>query len=592
MGKINQLSQLVSNQIAAGEVVERPASVVKELVENALDAQAKKIELRIKAGGLEYIVVQDDGTGMDEEDVKQSFQRYATSKLSHIHDLDHLASFGFRGEALASIASVSKMSILSRVKDEEHGTKVSVNAGDLSECSRQGSLVGTRIEIRDLFFNTPARLKFIKSERAEASAVHKMLTNLAFVNPDVSFRFYKDEELIFELDAEDPWQERALCLLGSEYEGHLYQFDESTDLLRISGFVSSPMKFKKDGRGIHVFVNQRLVIDRKINGALKAAFRTLLEVGQHPVLLINIELAPNEVDVNVHPRKTELCFAQERRVLSHIIKLLGDFLANTPWLKPKVTMPSIPVSESFNEPKNYYQPQSLEASFRSESSWQPNNKAQFSLALPKELGFIKPQSQHLMMPSASFSDLRVIGQVCKTYLLMESFSGLVLIDQHAAHERVIFEKLIARKQDKFEKTTLLIPLSIRLDAHEMSLALAHQEDFLSFGIELEAMSKEHLVVRSLPDFMPQINVSELISDLLAEFLLLGRPESVDSIFDKVCATLACHGSIRAGQTMSHEEIRALLKQLDGISFSAHCPHGRPLVKSFSEAEIKKWFDRP
>lgn len=586
MGKIVELSQHVSNQIAAGEVVERPCSVVKELVENSLDAGAKNIEVRIKDGGLSYIVVQDDGHGMDHEDVEKAIKRYATSKINSVHDLQHLQSFGFRGEALPSIASISHMTIVSRLAKDSHGTKAIIEAGAITDISRAGALIGTRMEVRELFFNVPARLKFIKSERTEAALIEKLMRSFAFIYPLISFKFFNDDKLIFQSpNGEHAYLLRAQALLGKDTEGMLYLFDARTDLLRVHGAICAPLLTRHDGRSINVFVNQRMVNDRKISGAIKAAFRTLLEVGQHPICALAIDVSSTEVDVNVHPRKAEVRFVDERRVFSHLIRKLGDFLAETPWLKgyenklsdvPASNLPALP---SYGA--NYFAPPSIK-----NSEFQPSFGAVYRV--PEESAGVAKK----LLPAPHFSHLRVIGQVCRTYLLCESEEGLVLLDQHAAHERVTFEYLRAQKNKNLSSSPLLIPLSIELDTHEMLLFSAHLEDFKAFGIEAEIFGEAHIIIRALPDFLHKVDVKKLISEVLSEFLLLGRASSIDAIFDHVCATLACHGSIRAGQLMSHEQIKALLEDLDKIEYAAHCPHGRPLIKNFPESEMKKWFDRP
>jgi DNA mismatch repair protein MutL len=592
MGKIIELSQHVSNQIAAGEVVERPCSVVKELVENALDAGAKNIEVRIKDGGLNYLVVQDDGFGMDQEDVEKAIKRYATSKISNAHDLQSLTSFGFRGEALPSIASISRMTIISRLRGESHATKAIIDAGTIADVSRAGALPGTRMEVRDLFFNVPARLKFIKSQRAEAAAIDKLLRSFAFVYPGVAWKFFNDEKLIFSsTNSDDPSLDRAKSLLGKDTEGLLYLFEDSTELLRVSGAICAPLLTRNDGRAINIFVNRRVVNDRKLSGAIKAAFRTLLEVGQNPICAINIDIAPEEVDVNVHPRKAEVRFVDERRVFSHIIRKLGDFLSQTPWLKAyemSTPLPQVYRSESFGVADAQARA-GMDFLMRDE---RPSQEVFGSIYRRADSEPINSSEPKRLLPAKKFADLRVIGQVCRTYLLCESEEGLVLLDQHAAHERVTFEYLRSQKKRGVASSPLLIPLTVELDAHDMLLATAHLDDFLGFGMEVETFGESSLIIRALPDFMGSVDGAALIRDIISEFLLLGRATSIDKIHDQVCATLACHGSIRAGQSMSNDQIKALLIDLDKIEYAAHCPHGRPIIKSFHNSEMKKWFDRP
>ncbi|MCA9507149.1 MAG: DNA mismatch repair endonuclease MutL [Myxococcales bacterium] len=598
MGKIIELSQHVSNQIAAGEVVERPSSVVKELIENALDAEATQIEVRIKDGGLSYIIVQDNGCGMDEDDVRAATKRYATSKISTAHDLESLSSFGFRGEALPSIASISRMSIISRMENQAHGTKALIDAGSIVEVSPQGALRGSRIEVRDLFFNVPARLKFVKSQRAEVSAIDKLIRSFAFVYENVSWKFFSEDKLIFSSAmGEDKSLLRAEALLGKDTRGLLFLFEEKSEVVSIKGALCAPLLTRKDIRGINIFVNNRLVNDRKISGAIKAAFRTLLEVGKNPICAFNIEVPPDAVDVNVHPRKAEVRFVDERKIFSYLIHMLGEFLSTTPWLRAHSSLPAaesavLPVIESSKEFQNERRESLKTMDFLLSSTSEPSIKdSQQALELQPEIkkGFVY-ESKHLL-PARKFADLKVIGQLCLTYLLCESEEGMVVLDQHAAHERVTFEYLRSQKNKGVVSSPLLIPIKLDLEHHDMMLAESHIEDFHEFGIEMEVFGESSVVIRALPDFMKNIDAQELVKDILSEFLLLGRAESVDKIFDHVCATMACHGSVRAGQMMSNEQISALLDDLDKIPFAAHCPHGRPIIKNFSKSELKKWFDR-
>lgn len=571
MSKIIELDMHVANQIAAGEVVERPASVIKELIENSIDAHAKNIEVRIKDGGFSHLVIQDDGCGMDEADMMLSYKRYATSKLKDVHDLEEISTFGFRGEALPSIASISRMSIISRTKSDAHGTKVFLQAGTLVESGKAGASFGTRIEVRDLFFNVPARLKFAKTKRAESAEIHRLLAAMAFLYPEISWKLFIDERLILNfLPTHD--EERAHALLGRDTVGLLYPINQQTELLHISGIIAAPMATRRDSRSIIVFVNNRLISDKKITAAVKTSFRTLLEVGNNPACAIKIQIDPKDVDVNVHPRKAEVRFKEERRVLSHIISTLGQFLAQTPWLKPQEF-----VAQRFIEHNR--------PTFNFTPTTAPAAKSAFSFSNFSPMIMREPEKK--LLAANKFSDLRVIGQLCSTYLVTEGEFGLVVVDQHAAHERIMFEKI---KKLKFEQEQLLLPITMKVDFAQMAEFLEHQAEFLKIGLEVESFGEDSLVIRSLPRFALKCNVQALIQDLIAD-LATNRAHSGEKLHEHICATMACHSSIRAGQKMSREEIQALLIELDTIEYAAHCPHGRPLVKSFSEYELKKWFDR-
>jgi DNA mismatch repair protein MutL len=573
MGNIIELSQHVANQIAAGEVVERPASVVKELVENALDAGATAIEVRIKDGGLAHIVVQDNGVGMDESDLALSIKRFATSKLKGPDELFSLTSFGFRGEALPSIASISRLNIISRQKNAEYGSLIKTEGGVLLEKSKAGALSGTRLEVRELFYNVPARLKFMRSKRSESSHIERLLRAFAFINPHLALKFFSDDRLIFSLEG-DAQKTRALSLLGHDCDGMLYPFERDSGYVRLSGFFGAPLIIRRDSRSIFTFVNQRLVNDRKLLGAIKSGFRSLLAVGQQPVLALHLCIPSEEVDVNVHPRKDEVRFLDERRVHGHIISVLGEILSQTPWLKHEEALPKSVHAYALRE---------------------KSPERDFAPLTPIQSFSFKPKSaeiyQHKLLAARRFSDLHFIGQARNTYLIFESEEGLVVVDQHAAHERVIFEKMRKKLDQSLASSPLLFPLSIKLSARELELALDCSERLFDFGFDGEPFGEDNFILRALPDTAKNCNAEALFRDLLSELDNLGRSNSMDDIFDRLCASIACHSAIRAGQNLAKEEISLLLEEMDVVDYSAHCPHGRPVVKSLPLAEMKKWFDR-
>lgn len=594
MSKIVQLSQHVANQIAAGEVVERPSSVVKELIENSIDAGSKNIEVRIKNGGLEQIVVQDDGLGMELEDILMALRRYATSKLSTVDDLDQIGTFGFRGEALPSIASVSKMSIVSRTNRQDHASRVDVLGGQIGEQSKAGSSIGTRIEVRDLFYNVPARLKFVKSKRAESGEIERLLKAYAFSYPHIGWRYFVDDKNQFSFAKDGSLHhERAQALLGKDTRGFLYPMSHVVEDMSIEGVICAPMVARRDARSIILFVNNRLIKDKRLTDAIRVAFRSLLEVGRSPVVALKIAISASEVDVNVHPRKSEVRFRNEREVFSDIIGAVGEFLAQTPWLRGdsdhfKNEPASLPSTTPFNSDNT--RSYGYDFLLKPQTSTKETVYAQPSLGMT----YTPPpatEEQKKLLSADKFSDLRAIGQVSSTYLLTESDEGLVVIDQHAAHERVMFEKIRREKANSIKRQDLLIPINIALDAKEMAFVVHYLEDFLALGIEIEIFGEENILVRSTPDFLKHCQVVDLIKDIISDLSHIGQLTSFNDLFDHVCATLACHSAIRAGQKMSKEEIEALLRSLDGTSFNAHCPHGRPLVKSFSQMELRKWFHR-
>ncbi|MBL4817920.1 MAG: DNA mismatch repair endonuclease MutL, partial [Deltaproteobacteria bacterium] len=345
MGQIQILDEIIANQIAAGEVIEKPASMVKELIENALDAGTTQIDIHAEEGGIKRLVITDNGCGMAADDAVLCFSRYATSKLKQLSDFDSLSSFGFRGEALASIASVSKITLTTRSSNAKLATLVRVHGGKISEVGEAGAPVGTRIEVESLFYNTPARLKFLKSQRAESGAIEATTRQAALAKPEVGFRLQIDSKTKFEArqaPSDNRQFERAIQCLGENTRAHLFPFNAETSLLKLSGYVAAPLATRKDSLGFYLYVNGRFVKDKQLLAAVKVAYRTLLEVGRHPIGALNIELDPQAVDVNVHPQKLEVRFSETPRVQSHIIRLLSDFLATTPWLdsRPQHVIPA------------------------------------------------------------------------------------------------------------------------------------------------------------------------------------------------------------------------------------------------------------
>lgn len=590
MGQIQLLDEVTANQIAAGEVIERPLSVAKELIENSLDAGATQIDLHVDEGGTRRLVIVDDGHGMTPEDAVLCFSRYATSKLRRVEDLAHLSSFGFRGEALASIASVAKVRLLTRTKDSHSATEVLVHGGTVMKVQEAGAPIGTRIEIEDLFYNVPARLKFLKSARSEASAVEGVIRAATLSCPGVGFSLRLDGSLKFDarqapIDAELEHArriERAIACLGEECRGYLFPLKAQTDLLSLSGYVVAPLVTRKDSKNIRLYVNGRPVEDRQLVQALRVAYRTLVEVGRHPICALNLQIDPSLVDVNVHPQKSQVRFTDPSRVQSHLIRLVSDYLATTPWLKNRVEKPYVIRA---SEPSAHF-------TFRQESSL---DSSELSGSL-FELEPMRPSAPLMSQPSLDgqerYSDLRVVGQVDGTFLVLEGPKSMIVLDQHAAHERVVFERLQAQVANRhLESQPLLFGVQIKLSPEEMSTLAEHADAFLRYGFEIAPFGEAQGMVKAIPVGLRLESIEQVVRDALAELAVAGRADSLAAFADHLCAQIACHSSIRAGQTLQHAEIQALLGQLDEIDYGAHCPHGRPIVRALPFFEIARWFHR-
>jgi DNA mismatch repair protein MutL len=658
MGKIHVLDERLANQIAAGEVVERPASVIKELVENSLDAGATKVEVQIDEGGVGRMTVIDDGAGMSADDAALCFSRHATSKIRDATDLLAIGTFGFRGEALAAIASVARVRLLTRPRDAETAHEVRIDAGRIAHIGEQGAPKGTRIDVEDLFFNTPVRRKFLKTLRTEAGHVEDAIAAAALGEPYVSFRLVVDGKVVLDVPAAPPDAplthprriERAVACLGNHVRPMLFPVDAKGDVIGLSGYVVAPLETRRDMAGVHVSVNRRPVSDRGLSQAVRLAFRTLLEVGRQPIVALDVAIPHELVDVNVHPRKAEVRFADPRRVHGNIIRLLGDFLATTPWLKGPQrshgTMPArtfllqsgalldapgqasathdvahdatVGEALSADAPTENEAPvddgmqaqrERIRAALARYGEGRPPNAKRLDddvsattttwRAPAGTAPFVaRAPAPTLLVPEAgvggagSFSRLRVVGQVTATYLILEAPDGMVVIDQHAAHERVVFERLRAGLgASTAPSQPLLLPVQIELSAKEMAALEDDDGVLLRYGLDVAPFGGRTALVKAVPPGLDGKKAEAITRDALAELAENGGTDALNARVDALCARLACHAAIRAGDKLSAEEIRALLTQLDAIDLGAHCPHGRPVVRTVRYSEMAAWFDR-
>ena len=644
MGVIAVLPSAVADQIAAGEVVERPASVAKELIENALDAGATRIDVDVAGGGVDRLVVADDGSGMDDADAVLCFSRHATSKLKVADDLLAIRSFGFRGEALAAISSVAKVTLTTRQRTRDTGFRVVVEGGRVVSVHEAGAATGTRVEVADLFFNVPARRKFLKTLRTEAGHIEDTLLSMALSRPDVAVRLVVDGRTTLDLppvpqsELDHPARlDRVVRCLGEHLRPHLYPVHGQTDLLTLTGYVVAPLETRRDLAGVHLGVNGRPVSDRQLVQAVRAAFRTLLEVGRQPIVALDLALDPALVDVNVHPRKAEVRFADPRRVSGHLIALLSEFLVTTPWLDrgsavPRVfSMPSatsatlvtlsaqtssssspLPADDVADAHRDRVRAALLRFQARASSSSSSSSSSQAVTLSSQAVSSSSSSSSSPTMPAqspalpglasqpgrggaATFSALRVVGQVGGTYLILEGPEGMVVIDQHAAHERVVFERLRAARASLAMQPSqpLLLPLTVTLSPSERA-ALDDEavlRELSAYGIDAEGWAQQTAMVRALPPGLDGRKAHHILRDVLAELTTAGTTATLDERTDAVCARLACHAAIRAGDALAPVQVQALLHDLDAIDLGAHCPHGRPVVRTLDYRELADWFDR-
>jgi DNA mismatch repair protein MutL len=580
--RIQVLPETLANQIAAGEVVERPASVVKELVENALDAGARRIEVDIQNGGTQLVRVRDDGYGMSREDARLSVQRHATSKLRTKEQLFALSTYGFRGEALPSLAAVSRFTLLTCEAGAAVGTRIEIEGGRVLSVEDAGAPPGTTVEARDLFWNVPARRKFLKRASTEHAHAVEALLRLALPRPEVDFTLRDGSGTILRLPAGDPdaiLEQRAAEALGRDVQGRLLRVSAHVRGVRARGLAASPAVERSNASSVWLYVNGRAVRDRQLTHAVLRAYGEVMQHGCYPAALFFIEVPPGEVDVNVHPAKAEVRLADARAGYEAIVAALREALASGAWLsqEQKAEDRAGRVAEALGR----YAERVLHESPQPPSPPPASNGA--------------PNQEQLLAPAPYFAGLRFLGQIHRTYLVCEGPRGLVLVDQHAAHERMNYQRLrrVAPAAGAHVQP-LLVPRVLQLTAAAAARVAAGVEELASIGIEVEPFGAGAAAVKALPGPLAPLAdaaLATLLADLIDELEARGRGESLDRRRDALLARAACHASVRAHDALTDGEARALLAALDETDYGARCAHGRPVVAEWSEAEIEKRFGR-
>ncbi|QQR91894.1 MAG: DNA mismatch repair endonuclease MutL [Myxococcales bacterium] len=567
---IRLLEDSLIDKIAAGEVVSRPASVVKELVENSLDAGADRIDVEISNGGLGSIVVIDNGKGMTRSNAQLCTSRHATSKLSRFEELAELQSFGFRGEALAAIVSVSRWAIQTRRTDDPVGTRISSEGSRPAAVADIGCAPGTRIEIAELFFNVPARLQFLKSTTTENSHIAEVVMNAALANPQVHFRLVRDGRLIRDYQRHNDHLSRASSILR---ESTMLPFRVKHEEVSIEAALAPPERARSNSSGLRILVNRRPVKDRGLAHALAFAYGSVMPPGRYPFGALFIEVPAAEIDVNVHPQKTEIRFAKPRRILDIVSRSLSKELAKSNWLNI-ARHSNEGAANASQRPPGFYPAM---AQHLSEGILSLNQK-QTSYGSPN----LDSQSQSL----GFFAQLRFIAQLKNMYILCEGQDALYILDQHAADERIRFAKLHkAFTEGSVTKQRLLFPERVTLDPKRMAYALEHHEALESLGIESRAIADDALLIDEVPAQLAHLSVELLINDALSEITHTAQRSFSDRM-DTVLATMACHASRSAGDAMSAHECKALLSALDEVSdFQGHCHHDQPIAHTLAFSDI-------
>lgn len=579
MGSIHVLDRELINQIAAGEVIERPASVVKELVENAIDAGAAGIAVEIEGSGIDLIRIADDGRGMTGDELDLAVLRHATSKISQPHDLFSIRTLGFRGEALPSIASVSRSLIATRTGDSPAGWYLSMEAGGSIEKGMRGMPAGTVVEVRDLFFNTPARRKFLKATHTEQRHIIDVVSRYALAYPEVRFTLSINGRTLLNLKQGSTLEERIAGIWGKEVSGKLRPFTDERPALSIRGILASPEVSRPSRSGIYTYVNQRSVTDQSLRSAVLEGYRGLLMKGRYPLAVLFIDMDPSEVDVNVHPAKAEVRFRNPSAIFGMVVGAIRHTFEQGSAC-PKPLPAGKTVEHRVEEPARPYRPLRQGAG---ESAAPP-------LSRPVQPG---PSQQGLFErrpEGITYADKSVVGVFRSTYILLEDDSSLIILDQHAAHERITYERLRSSPSaSEGSVQDLLTPLVIELSPVEFSAFEEVAEDIRKIGIEAEAFGNEAVAVRSVPMILDRADIRGIIHDLLSAAIAgdLRRKEYRNDVL----ARIACHRSVRAGKGLHMAEIQALLNDLDEVGSPLTCPHGRPLFKQITKDEIERWIGR-
>ncbi len=590
---IRRLPEGLVNRIAAGEVIERPAAAVKELVENSIDAGAQRIDIVVTGGGRDLIQVDDDGSGMDADQMVLAVERHATSKLPD-NDLLNLSYLGFRGEALPSIAAVARMEITSRTRHADHAFRLQIEGGIAAPPTPVPGRFGTRIDIRDLFYATPARLKFLRSERAELMAVVDIVKRLALARPDIGFSLHDGARRLLMLPpTADTPANRVAQIMGSDFLNDSFYLNEGSTDVRLSGWASLPTAARGNAAAQYFFVNGRPVRDRQLLGAVRGGFADVLAHDRHPALALYLEIAKDMVDVNVHPAKTEVRFREPDRIRGLIV---GALRRNLAAMAPRATEAMAKRAFAYTQ-----QAQDLPGSVRPTAS-AADNMGLFNTPLQGAFAHAaEPSARYLVPDATNRGDVpsqpvgrmgAARGQVHGTYIIAETETGMILVDQHAAHERLVYERMKADLADNgITRHALLIPEVVELDP-ALVLALDDRADELAaLGLAIESFGPNAVMVREIPGHLGKTDIKGLVSDIAAEIAELGSSETLRNRLDMVAATMACHGSVRAGRSLSGPEMNALLREMERTPNSGQCNHGRPTFVELKLGDIERLFGR-
>lgn len=585
--RIQVLSADVIDQIAAGEVVERPSHLVKELVENSLDAGATEITVEFSTGG-RFVKVTDNGSGIHEEDLKRSLERHATSKITQTNDLWKLSTYGFRGEALASIAAVSKLTITSKTANSKKAAQLISEFGQRKDLEFVGGGLGTTVQVEALFENVPARLKFMKSSSAEGTQIKNTLKALALSYPFCEFKVTSEGELIHFWPKSKSKLERAKQVLGIS---ELYEGSAEREGVKAYSVFADPHNVAKTQRQIWLFAQNRWVQDRGMQAAVTEAYRSLLMHGEYPICVSWVETAPDQIDVNIHPTKSQVKFLDASLAFRAVQGSVRSTLEQAPWLGNQNVGHAVQTYSQNFLAALATAPESQNLSFSDQGVTRTQYQQKSWVQQPQK-EYVQEVASTKEESSGYWSSLQVLGQANLTYILSQSSSALVMVDQHAAHERVLFEKFMsAWKGGKMEVQDFLFPLAIDLSAEKVEALLHYQADLAKLGVGLESLGPSTIGVKSAPLLLKDRALVMVLEQMSAEIIEVGGSYSLERKIGDICASLACHSAVRAGQALSTEEMRALLKSMDENPLSSFCPHGRPVQVDYPFYKLEKDFGR-
>ncbi|MDE0484053.1 MAG: DNA mismatch repair endonuclease MutL [Candidatus Poribacteria bacterium] len=626
MPKIKILSADVANKIAAGEVVERPASVVKELVENAIDAESTSIRVEIRAGGKRLIRVSDNGSGMEREDALLALERHATSKVSRIEDLEKIHTFGFRGEALASIASVSQFELLTRTADAIQGTKINVEGGVFRSVEESGCSPGTHISINNLFHNVPARLKFLKTDTTEINHIIKQVTWAALAHPKIHFSLSHNGKSILDVRACDSNLERARLLYGKEFADNLIEFDEELPDFKLSGLLGKP-DFTKPNREYQLFfMNQRPIRSQMLGAALKEALGATIQKDRQAVALLFLTLEPDTVDVNVHPAKIEVRFRNERTIFSGIVRMIRNVIHKEKFI-PKIETQPTSTEEVEVENKTPRTPQQIptpqprpQPTFSTGKTVEPIETPQQedvpmekvetetlntqptvdedikpTPEVPRTV--VQPPQQAIpegaMLKLLDFENVELKANLFKTYIVAEGEDKIFFIDQHVAAERVLYERFVNQmKTDGIPVQILLLPVTLEATPQQVAILKVHEEIFKKIGFELEEFGANTILIRAIPAPLPTRTAAQTVTDLLDKLPEQPHTEiELPEALDNALVTLACRSAVKAGDTLDTKEMINLIRELSEAKHPFNCPHSRPIIIEMGRDELERRFHR-